>query len=238
MPGGFDTYSFPARTVPVLVVFLPPLVLLGGGVVSGARGAIASGVILTVFSALAAQLGRDRGKRLEPELWREWGGSPTLRRLRFRDAPNTRIVERLHERIGRVLGDALPTREEEASAPVAADALYDEATRRIIGMTRDREHFPLLFAENVSYGMRRNLLGLRPIGIAVALATAVIAALLMVLATGTFADRAARYVPAATVSVAELILWIAVVNRRWVRVPAEAYADRLVEAVDQLPPAE
>jgi len=215
-------------------VFLPPLVLLGGGLVSGARGGIVSGVVLTVFGALAAQLGRDRGKRLEPELWCGWGGSPTLRRLRFRDAADTGVLTRLHRRIERVLGDPMPTFEEEASAPAAADARYNEATRRLIGLTRDRERFGLLFAENVSYGMRRNLLGLRPIGIAVASITAVVAGLLVLFAAGVLSDRAARYVPAIAAAVAELILWIAIVDGDWVKVPAEAYADRLVESVDQL----
>lgn len=234
----FDAYSFPARVMPVLVVFLPPLVLLGSGVVSGARGSIVTGAVLTVLGGVAAQLGRDRGKKLQPDLWRGWGGSPTLRRLRFAGAPDVDVVARLHERIERVLGDALPTLDEEASAPAAADSRYDEATRRLIGMTRDREQFALLFAENVNYGTRRNLLGLRTIGVAVAGATLVIAALLISVAAGTLADRAARYAPAGVVSAAELILWLGVVTPEWGRTPAEAYADRLMESVDRLPPAE
>lgn len=234
----FDAYSFPARVLPVLLVFLPPLVLLGGGVLSGARGGIVSGAVLTVLGGIAAQLGRDRGKRLQPELWRRWGGSPTLRRLRFAGAPDVDVVARLHERIARVLGDALPTRDEEASAPAAADSRYDEATRRLISMTRDRERFGLLFAENVNYGTRRNLLGLRTIGIGVAGTTLVIAGLLIAVAAGTLAHRAARYAPAGVVSIAELILWLGVVTPEWVRIPAEAYADRLMESVDQLPPVE
>jgi hypothetical protein len=38
---GLDAYSFRARVVPLLAVVLPPLVLLGGGVISGARLGIA-----------------------------------------------------------------------------------------------------------------------------------------------------------------------------------------------------
>jgi hypothetical protein len=235
---GFDAYSVPARVLPVLVVFLPPLVLLGGGVVSGARGGIVSGAVLVVVGGLSAQLGRDRGKRLEPALWQGWGGSPTLRRLRFAGAADAAVVARLHGRVECALGDALPTREEETSAPADADARYDEATRRLISMTRDRERFGLLFAENVNYGMRRNLLGLRTIGISVAGTTLVVAGLLIAFAAGTLADRAARYAPAGVVAMAELVVWLAVVNPGWVKVPAEAYADRLMETVDQLDPAE
>src|SRR4051812_8233013 len=44
-----------------------------------------------------AQLGRDRGKALEPGLWDEWGGSPTLQVWRQRETPADRYdTERLN----------------------------------------------------------------------------------------------------------------------------------------------
>jgi hypothetical protein len=58
--------------------------------------------------------------------------------------------------------------------------------------------------------------------------------LLTLLATGTLAHKAARYGPAIGVSLLELALWIWIVRPQWVRIPAEAYADRLMEAVDLL----
>jgi hypothetical protein len=234
---GLDAYSFPARVVPILVVFLPPVVLLGVGLISGTRTAIASGAVLTVLGALAGQVGRDRGKRLEPSLWQGWGGGPAERRLRYRDAADAGVVTRLHQRVEHVLGEPLPTPEEERTAPAAADTRYEEAIRRLIGLTRNRTQFRLLFAENVNYGMRRNLLGLRAIGIAVAGITAIVAALLLLLAAGTLSHRAAHYGPALGVALLELVLWTVLVTREWVRVPAEAYADRLIEAVEVLPRA-
>jgi hypothetical protein len=228
-----DTYTFCARVVPVLVVVLAPLVLLGSGLIAGAGPGIATGLVTTVVAAIAGQLGRDRGKALEPGLWASWNGSPTRRRLRYRNNRSDQ-AERLHARIERVLSETLPTAAEEAADEPASNERYDEITRRLIGLTRDHDQFGLLFAENCNYGQRRNLLGLRTIGIIIAAITAAAAIALLVLATGPLAHKAARYGPAIGVALLELGLWIWVVRAKWVRIPAEAYADRLMEAVDLL----
>jgi hypothetical protein len=233
VPRGLDAYSFPARVVPVLVVVLPPLVLLGGAIAAGTGRAIGASLVLMVLTALAAQVGRS-GKRLEPELWQEWGGSPTLRRFRYRGAADAQVIDRLHRRIEAALGDPLPTTAEEQANPASADARYEEAIRRLIGMTRDRKRFHLLFAENVNYGMRRNLLGLRWTGMAVAAVTAIVAIVIVLASSGRFAHRAAQYGPGLVVAMLELLFWALIVSRDWVRVPAEAYGDRLIEAVDAL----
>jgi hypothetical protein len=220
--------------VPVLVVVLPPIFLLGAGIISSARVGIFAGLAITGVAAVFGQLGRDRGKRLEPGLWESWGGTPTLQQLRYRGTTDTAAVGRLHSRIEQVLGDPLPSDQEEQDDAPAADARYTEATRRLIALTTDHARFPLVFAENINYGMRRNLLGLRPIGIAVCLATVLAAALLLGLAGGHLPQRAARYAPGLGVALIELLFWIAVVSRNWVRMPAEAYASRLMESIEVL----
>jgi hypothetical protein len=226
-----DAYTFRARVVPVLVVVLPPLVLLGGGVISGARLGIVMGMVTTLLAAVAGQLGRDRGKALEPGLWAEWGGSPTLQRLRYRGNAHDRVA-RLHARIEHALADALPDLDQERDDQASADERYDEVTKRLIALTRNHDKYPLVFAENVNYGQRRNLLGLRDIGVAVAATTLLIAFGLLLVTGETFSHRAARFGPGVAVSLAALLFWLAIVTRSWVRVPAEAYADRLLEAVD------
>jgi beta-lactamase superfamily II metal-dependent hydrolase len=71
-----DAYSLQARRVPVAAVVLPPLVLAGTSALASVKLGIVSGLVLTVCAALAGQLGRDRGKRLEPQLWGELGRQP------------------------------------------------------------------------------------------------------------------------------------------------------------------
>lgn len=229
-----DTYTLRARVIPVLVVCLPPLVLLGGGVVAGSRLGIGTGLAITVLAALAGQLGRDRGRALQDGLWKKWGGSPTLVRFRYRDAESPERVARLHRRVEDVLGDPMPTPQEEAADPVAADYRYDDAVARLRALTRDKQRFSLLFAENVNYGQRRNLLGMKPISVVVAWSTLVVSVLLLVLAAGSLDERVARYAPAAVAAALAVGFWTLIVRETWVRLPADAYARQLTESVDVL----
>jgi hypothetical protein len=227
-----DAYTFRARMIPIFLVCLPPVVLLCAGIISGTRLGIATGATVTMLGALAGQLGRDRGKALELGLWRAWGGSPTLQALRLRGAPDVDDVQRRHARIARLIDEPFPSRDQELANPDAADRAYDRITRRLIGLTRDHQRFPLVLAENINYGQRRNLLGLRTFGIATASLTLVAAATLLILSGGDLSTWLSYFAPGASAGMLALMLWTVVVDEAWVRVPAEAYADRLLEAVD------
>ena len=234
------SYTIQARRVPVAAVAVPPIVLLGAGIVTTTGLGAASGAVLTVIAAVAGQLGRDKGKRLELALWASWGGSPTMQRLRFRGGSRADRVERLHERITMITGVPLPTADEEAAGPEDADDRYVEAAATVRALTRDRSRFGLLFAENVNYGLRRNLLGLRRVGIFFSSLTVVAAGLLLWLANGSFSERTARYGPGAAAGLLALAFWILIVKPVWVKLTADAYADQFVGAIDILhvqPPA-
>jgi hypothetical protein len=229
-----DAYTFLARRVPVAAVAVPPIVLAGAGIVTTTGLGIASGLVLAVIAAVAGQLGRDRGKNMQAELWVSWGGSPTLRRLQYRGGSSQSRVERLHARIGEILGEALPTAAEESADPSAADERYEEVSARIRAVTRDKGRFGLLLTENINYGQRRNMYGLRRVGVIFAVLTIIVAGLLVALADGSLSDRAARYGPGAATGALALLFWIFVVTPSWVRLTAEAYADQFVGAIDIL----
>lgn len=234
MPTFSGSYTLLARVVPVAAVAVPPAFLIGAGIVSSARLGLAAGAVMLVASALAGQLGRDRGKRLEPALWKSWGGAPTLRRLRYHGAENPTTVTNLHQQLETILGESLPSQAEEVRDRAAADVRYWEVTKRLIARTRDHDRFPLVFAENINYGMRRNLLGMKPIGIGIASLTGLIALVLVLVASGALHQRAARYGPGLAVAVLSLFFWVLVVTSGWVKVPAEEYAARLLEAAELL----
>ena len=229
-----DAYTWRARTVPVLITCLPALVLVGGGAVSQSRVGLASGLAITVLATLASQLGRDRGRRLQPGLWQSWDGSPTLQRLRHRGAVRPDRVARLHARIAEALGETLPSAAEEEMDSQAADARYEDVLADVRQRTRDRQQFPLVFEENANYGFRRNMLGLRPWGLAVSLVTLAASTALLLLSSGSFDDRAARWCLPVAVSLVLAGFWWRVVTPAWVRVPADAYAERLIESLDTL----
>ena len=123
------------------------------------------------LALLLAQVARDRGKRLEPALYDTWGGKPSVALLRHRD---TRIDEHTKSRYREFLKGQLPqlklaTIEEEGANPEAADNAYQSVTAWLLTQTRDTKRFSILFRENISFGFRRNLWGLKPVGIAVTL---------------------------------------------------------------------
>jgi hypothetical protein len=230
----FETYALQARVVPVVTVCLPPLVLLGAGVITTSALGISAGLVVTALAAIASQVGRDRGRALQEGLWQSWGGGPAVIALRHREADRSDRVARAHECITIVTGLEMPTADEEAADRKAADARYDEAVIRLMARTRDKEKFGLLNAENQNYGQRRNLLGLKPIGIAVAILTLALAAVLFVATAGAADERLARYAPAVVVAAGLLAFWLLIVNRTWVRVAADAYARQLIETAETL----
>src|SRR5205814_9836356 len=133
-----------------------------------------------------AQFTRDAGKRVEPELFALWGGSPTTRLLRHRDASNRTTLERWHGRLRMLMETVrIPTQAEEAADPQGADQVYQSCVAFLKERTRDHSKFALVFAENCSYGFRRNTWGLRRIGISSTLVGMVVVGACVFVATHT-----------------------------------------------------
>ena len=95
-------------------------------------------------------------------------------------------------------------------------------------MTRERPPFGLLFRENVDYGFRRNLLGLRTWGVGSAVLALVIS---VALSDGSWGEILIGAGVPAISALAIGAFFTFAVTRSWVRVPAEAYAGRLFDAL-------
>ena len=131
-------------------------------------GSIAVVVAYCGGSLWLIQTVRDRGKALEAALYRSWGGKPSVAMLRYRD---DRLDSTTKARYRRFLSDAvpdlvMPTPEDERADPEQADARLDSANRWLLAQTTDHARFALLFTENMNYGYRRNLLGMKRIALA------------------------------------------------------------------------
>jgi hypothetical protein len=59
------------------------------------------------------------------------------------------------------IGQPVPTEQEEKMNPKSADGFYERCGGWLRENTRNATKFPVLFSENVTYGYRRNLLGLK-----------------------------------------------------------------------------
>lgn len=238
-----DPYNRKARLQPVLFALSPVLVtsvLLFLEYQSKLGSAV--GVAFYCGGAiLLTQLGRDCGKALEPKLFKLWGGKPSVAMLRHGDSRIQKATKARYRAFleRRIPGLKLATPAQEKRSLVDADDGYSSATDWLLEQTRDRKRFRLVFEENMNYGIRRNVLGLKcfaliidGLHILVVLPSIVIFSLdgnsLIIQEVGkeTWA--------AAAITIFHALFFAFKVRREWVRVPADAYARRLLATCDKL----
>jgi hypothetical protein len=237
-----DRYVFNARFLPAAVLLLPGGIAVAawlpkpGDLVSW--GQLVMLALSTGGAMLVAQLGRGPGKSKEPALWREWGGPPTTVMLRHRDSqldPKTKA--RYHRKLSLLVPDSLaPTPDQETANPADADDIYTSWVSYLRAHTFDPEQFRLLHASNIDYGFRRNLWGMRPLGIVLA-GVGCAVALGRVVWSGWSAHAIDWVAIAATIlNICLLIIWIKTISKAWVKVTAISYGFALLTASDVLEP--
>ena len=234
----FDGYTLQARMVPAYIVLLPLAVgiqmwLPEVDLLQRIGSLLVAPLPLVV---LIAQLGRDRGHTLQKNLWNSWGGTPTTQFLRHRNG-NVNPITRLsyHKCIEKLFPELkMPTPEEEAVDNQCADRVYDAAAKKLIVVTRNQKRFSLIYKENISYGFRRNLWAMRPHGIICSLVGGMICIAGWWMNRGTTQSTNIDWLLAFCTCLLLFALWCLWINRMWVRIPANAYAERLLESCHQL----
>jgi hypothetical protein len=164
MKNPIDAYTMRARLVPAVIAGAPAFAFAAIFVSWGKLGFthLIAGTALTVLFAVFADVARRRGKAIEPALIGKMGGLPTTVTLRHRDEtydPDTKVG--FHAFSAAKLNRPAPSMEEEVADPDAADNYYARGATWIRENTRDTKKFDILFNENISYGFRRNLFGLK-----------------------------------------------------------------------------
>ena len=235
----FDAYSLQARLRPALFVMLPFVLSAAVWVpdlydfAGGLTGTVAACGFLLVLSHIARFLGR----RAEQSLLKEWGGWPSTVMLRHRDGTlDANTKDRYHRFLSaNVTGLTMPSSLDENSDLESADQAYRSATRWLIEQTRDRDRFDILFHENISYGFRRNLYGLKPLGLLFSIFAAVWSLVLLYpdWEQGEWFSKPLG-LAAFTFSCAVIFLWLFIVTRTWVRDAGYAYAWQLLASCDRL----
>jgi hypothetical protein len=231
VPGArFDAYTRKARFYSYLLALFPVFLAVLAWVPEAEKvvGGIVSLGLTCGGAYLLSELGRERGRKLEPALFELWGGKPTTLALRHSGASNPVLLERRHKQIKTVTGLDIPTAAEEQADPRKADQVYDAAVAVLREKTRDRARFPLVFEENRSYGFLRNLWGLRPTGITFALGA------LGASGTRAFLVPGPLTLTCAGVTAGVLGFWLLQVTPKWVRMAANAYARALLASVEAL----
>lgn len=233
----FDEYDRKARLAPALLAISP--ILMGFALRLG------DWAFLGVVSSLAISLGglwllsdiaRRMGKATQERLFKEWGGSPSVQLLRH---GNEQLDEESKRRYHRILGAKadinMPTAEDERREPKGADAKYKSAQQWLIQNTRDKSKFQLLFNENVTYGFRRNGYGLRRIGLALCVISAVWA---MGSAPLDSLSAILHFISIPKVSIQlyasgfMALVWLLFFTKQTVRAAAFAYAEELLRSCE------
>ena len=235
----FDTYSRQARLQPALFVLFPLFVTIAiwfrslyDMAASLVGLAVACGTIIYL-----AHLSRSFGRKVETRLFAEWGGKPTTTWLLNNDC-NLDVHTKaryLAFFTNHVPGWTAPSQEDESTDCDAASAAYDSAVRWLREATRDQRKFDLVFKENVSYGFRRNLYGLKKLGLVVSFTC--VAGNIGALCYDYFSTFP-KIEPAGLVSLVISVVivagWLVVVRQAWVKDSADSYTRALIAACDQL----
>jgi hypothetical protein len=234
-----DQYNLRARFFPAFLMILPPAL----GVVAvfplnyQEPVGIVAGIAGMVLIWYLADLVRECGQNAQARLYQQWGGKPSILLLsHFQSVIAVDTLLRCHNKL-RELDPNLKiphTPEEEQNNPTRATAVYQSCNELLLERTRDKSKFGLLFEENIRFGARRNIYGIRWLGFA----SAIIG---FVMSLGAAIARACRTGEPDAVSVAGsvasgllVIFWLLLVRSRWVRRQANEYGVRLILSCQNL----
>lgn len=233
-------YSLIARTFPVLITLLPVIILGGYFSINLSLSYVLMSSIgfYAALSFLLNQIGRDFGKKKEPALWKEWGGMPTIQILRHSNNHLDSLTKkRYHAQLNQFCPvEEFPSLEFEQSFPEKANEVYSTWTKFMISNTRDTTKYSLLYKENVNYGFRRNLWGLKPIAISL-----ILVSILIVVGFNHFECGIKNFIewPIDAKTVLGvlffmLLVWLMIVNKDWIKRVGFSYAERLFELTEKI----
>lgn len=247
----FDSYSRQARLFPALLTIFAPLLTALAWFPDLMTSNVGS-ILLTLATSCGlvyagSSLARTKGKLVEQRLLKEWGGWPTTYLLRHSSRLDRHTRGRYHDYLAKkVPGLTMPTAGNERHDPKSADEAYSSAVKWL--KEHVRKTAPLVDKENAQYGFRRNMRGVRTLGLCGAL-VALLGSLIFIGAQvsawpTTLGDikpflaelRAAASPPIWAVVVADFLIvlgWTFVVTDGWVKAGAEQYAEALFATLDR-----
>ncbi len=228
----FDAYSLRARLFPAIIAAAPALAaltLLISWKTFGLSNLIASLAVLVLLWAIA-DFARSRGRAVEVKLYAEHGGMPSITMFRRNDPTiDAGSKDRYRAFLAAELGTTSPGPEDEISDQAAADAFYGQCGNWLRQNTRDAKKFSILFGENVTYGFRRNLLGLKALALVLNLVVVVACVLILWRTAWDFAtDQSSRTMVVLIVAAAHAVYMLLAVNREAVWDASRAYGRQLI----------
>jgi hypothetical protein len=237
---GLDRYSIQARILPACVIVTPIALLVHSYAAPIIAGELKSFGIMTfaviTLALMLAPTVRDFGAQKEETLKKKWKGMPTTILL----TKKSKIFnEQARTRYASILKNALAVRD-------GIDPTYDNETKNFdveAGVAYLREctrgpSFSIIHSENAEYGMRRNLLGTRRIGLVVSVLCLVahlgldLVPLTPLLSLKQFWAATHLNLPSYILLICCLLIWIFLVTEKWVRAAGDKYSKALIQALD------
>ncbi|BAY87908.1 hypothetical protein NIES267_74320 (plasmid) [Calothrix parasitica NIES-267] len=234
----FDEYSLQARLLPAFCTLFPIFVTVAvwfPGLYQFVTGTIAL-VISVGLLVWLTHITRSRGRELEKKLFSKWGGIPSAYWLRQNDTHlDSTTKQRYYSFLEKDIPNwKVPTLAEEQANQTSADEMYRSASKWLLERTRDTSKFKLIFKENISYGFRRNLLGMKPFGITINLICIIGAIFGLYKKYGISVNSIEpQYLSTIILSTVLTIAWLSL-QEEWVHDAADAFARSLLAACDQL----
>ncbi len=152
----FDRYERYARVYPAILLVMP-FVIVSYSITPLFEGPIftkllANSTIVIALLVFFSNIVRGFGKKIEPKMWQEWGGSPSTRFLRKNDEKfNSSTKERFYKKILENTGIDLTSD--------TTDKKIEQAFVTVRETLRRRDREGLWIKSNREYGFDRNLLG-------------------------------------------------------------------------------
>jgi hypothetical protein len=239
LAGLLDSYSRNARLYPAILILAPllmlPIVLASSEKLAGFAiiGLIAAAVLFPLMGWI-----RERGTKLQPTLYAEWGAVPTTRMLHWEDRT---IDETTKTRYYKFFEDnkvVIPTPEQQKKEQAESNNKLASAVKYLI---ENRRGNSLVVAENASYGFRRNLYAVRWVGVIIAGLAAIVNAwplfeLLGSASVSSFADFQQQVEMDSLFGLAVdllLLLFFITRSKPWIKNAADTYALALLKTCDK-----
>lgn len=167
---GLDRYDINARLKPALFVLLPLFVTVAFWIPLARTG---SGVVVSLLSAcgllyLIAQTARRLGRAVERRMGNAAGRKHSARLLLHADATIAAETKARYHAYLQSHGLSISAPEEEQVSPDTAFSRTRSAVDWLLEHTRPNAQKTLLFNENIAYGYHRNLYGMKPVGLLIA----------------------------------------------------------------------
>jgi len=238
-----DAYSLRARLFPAILAAAPALaalaLLISWEKIALSNTIAGAGLLVLVFAL--ADFARKLGVYVEPKIYQEMGGKPSVTMFRRSDRTiEEPTKDRYRTFLAGKVSQPVPTAEREANDQAATDAFYEACGTWLRAHTRDAEKFPLLFIENVGYGFRRNQFGLKWVALALNVIVVVICAGLL-WHRGTLDmdnDLTMRTAVVLIVAVIHAAYFGLVVTKNSVKAAARKYGRELILSAEALMPVQ